>query len=83
MKSTDGSVTLRLFFNAKGTVTHARVWVSSGDKVRDTQCIRACTGAQLPAQAKVPRGRFQVTSQYLTVRIEKHVVVGERLRELF
>ncbi|APZ68588.1 hypothetical protein BSY44_23020 [Salmonella enterica subsp. enterica serovar Paratyphi B] len=80
IKSVDGSVTLRLFFNARGFVTRAVIWVSSGDRARDNECIRAYAGAQLSTQSKAPRGRFQVTSQYLNVRIEKHVVIEKQDR---
>lgn len=78
MKSVDGSVTLRLFFNARGFVTRAVIWVSSGDRSRDNECVRAYAGAQLSTQSKAPRGRFQVTSQYLNVRIEKHVIIEKQ-----
>lgn len=80
IRSVDGSVTLRLFFNARGFATRAIIWVSSGDKARDAECVRAYAGAQLSTQSKAPRGRFQVTSQYLNVRIEKHVFIEPQVR---
>lgn len=59
MKSTDNSVALKFFFNSKDTVTHPIAWISSGDKFRDTQCIRAYIGAQLLARKKSREAAFR------------------------
>jgi TonB family protein len=72
MKSRDGSVTLKIFFNGKGLATSVKVLIGSGDPARDAACVRAYRSASVPVRKKVGDGA-RTNAQFQVVRIERDV----------